>query len=273
MRIEEEPRMMRPIPTVKERRALDKERHRLSDLDKKDGGSRLLKWTEKMMAETPVTAWSYSRYADYEQCPARFKYKHIDQLPEPTGSPAMERGTLIHKLAEDYATGVLKKLPPELKHFGDQFKQLRSLNILVEQNWGFKSDWSFTGRADWFGPDVWLRVKADVAILYDDDTAEVIDHKTGRKYETNKDQVELFALATKMRFPNITHVTTRLWYLDQPKDNEVILEYEEADFARIQKTWTKRVVPMFKDRKFAPTPNDKCKWCAFSKRAGGPCKF
>ena len=35
-----------------------------------------------------VTAWSYSRLSDYQQCPARFKRKHIDKLPAPADRAA-----------------------------------------------------------------------------------------------------------------------------------------------------------------------------------------
>lgn len=224
------------------------------------------------MAASVITAWSYSRYADYQQCPFRFKLKYIDKRPDP-GSVHMQRGNDIHKLAEDYVTGKLKTLPKELKNFDKEFKQLRSIKPEVEQQWGFRQDWSHTGRPGWFGDDVWFRAKADVAIVYDDNTGEVIDHKTGRKYDTNEDQVELFSLAMFRRYPHLTDITTRLWYLDQTTDNEVIREYTLKDAALIQKDWTKRVVPMFVDKKFAPKPNDKCKWCVFRKANGGPCQF
>lgn len=225
------------------------------------------------MAASPlVAAWSYSRYADYAQCPLMFKLKHIDRLPAP-GSAAMERGNTIHKLAEDYTLGKLKVVPTELKNFSAQFAELRKLNPMVEQNWGYRRDWNWIGRQGWFGDDVWFRAKADAAVLYEDDTGDLIDHKTGKKYDTNEDQVELFSLAFFRKFPTLTHVTTRLWYLDQPEDNEVIREYTAKDATLIQKDWEKRVTPMFADRKFAPKPSQKCGWCPFSKAKGGPCKF
>jgi hypothetical protein len=219
-----------------------------------------------------VTAWSWSRWSDYDQCPAKFKYKHLDRLPDP-GSAAMQRGNTIHKMAEDYVVGKLKTLPVELKHFKAEFAQLHELKPMVEQAWGFTKEWKHTGRNGWFGDDVWFRSKADVFTVYEDDTADLIDHKTGRKYESNKMQVELFSLPGFMRLPTLKHITTRLWYLDQPEDNEVIAEYTAKDAELIKKDWTKRVIPMFVDKKFAPKPNDKCRWCPFSKAKQGPCKF
>jgi len=231
-----------------------------------------------------VTAWSYSRYAMYKECPFKFKCKHLDKLPE-EGSAAMERGNTIHSLAENFTKGVWDPnwdaarrepiVPPELRNFAAQFIQLRELKAVVEQEWGFRRDWSHTGRPGWFGQDVWFRAKTDVHVLYDDDTLDMVDHKTGKKYQTNEDQVELFALAGFKRYPNVTEVTTRLWYLDiaDHNENEVIRVYTRKDAANIQKDWEKRVKPMFNDRKFPPKPSGRCGWCSFSKMKGGPCKF
>ncbi len=221
----------------------------------------------------PVVAWSYSRYSDYKQCPAKFMYKHLMKLSDP-GSAAMNRGNVVHKAAEDYVAKRINKIAPELKGVTTELKFLRSNNATVEQSWGFRNDWAWIGRPGWFGDDVWFRAKADVTLLYDDDTLLLVDWKTGKKYFSNEEQVELFALAGFRRFPNVTEVDTRLLYTDvEPNDNEIRRVYKLTDLNAIQKDWTKRVVPMFKDRRFAPTPNDKCHWCAFSKAKGGPCKF
>lgn len=221
-----------------------------------------------------ITAWSYSRYADYRQCPFRFKLKYLDKM-QTTGSPAMERGNLIHKKAEDYVKSSKKpKLPIELAGFKVEIEHCRKAGAIAEVPWGFRSDWTWTGRPDWFGADVWFRMKADVAVVYDDNTLMVADWKTGRKYFENEDQIELFGAAALARFPEATEVDVRLWYTDQPvDDNEIQRVYTAKEGAAIRKTWEKRALPMFKDKRWAPTPNDKCRWCDFAKNKGGPCKF
>lgn len=234
------------------------------------------------MSGNGVYAWSYSRYADYKLCPLRFKLKHIDKMKEP-GSPAMERGSTIHKQGENWLVAKkLTSLPVAYEHFADEMHQLRELNPMVEQQWGFTRGWTPTG---WFSGDTWLRIICDVAVVYEDNTADIIDFKTGRKYDTNEEQVELFSTSIFMKFPEVEHVTTRLWYLDQPTDNEVVREYarkpgmvdEDGEPLKthdeIVKEWEKKVVPMFKDKRFAPTPNHKCKWCPFAKDRGGQCKY
>lgn len=229
-----------------------------------------------------VKAWSYSRYADYQQCPARFKYKHIDRLPDP-GSAAMQRGSDVHKEGELYLkAGKRSKPPASYKYFAEEMKELVSLSPMVEQQWGFTREWKPTS---WFGNDTWLRIICDVTVLYDDDTADLIDFKTGRKYGTNEDQVELFAMGGFMMWPEVNHVTARLWYLDVPDGpndgdinpestaNTTIREYTRDQFNKSRAAWEKRIKPMFNDTKFPPKANEKCRWCAYSKSKGGPCKF
>jgi len=222
-----------------------------------------------------VNAWSYSRYSDYSKCPLYFKEKHITKSFVDAGSPAMQRGGVIHKEAEDYTNGALKKLPDSLKNFAKQFAELRKLSPQVEQCWGFKNDWSWIGRPGWFGEDVQLRVKADVFVHYDDDTADLIDHKTGKKYDVNQEQVDLFSASAFMRLPTLKHVTTRLWYLDiaDHTQNEETFEMTAAEAALVRKDWDKKIKPMFADRKFAPKPNGGCGRCPVSKSNGGTCKF
>lgn len=218
-----------------------------------------------------LTAWSYSRYADYKQCPLRFKLKYLDKVPEGEVSPAMVRGSDIHKEGEQYLKDPsISKVPDSYRHFAEMMQQLRDLKPMVEQQWAFDKAWTPTS---WFGKKAWVRVICDAAVIYDDNTAEVIDFKTGRKYDTNEEQVELFGAATMMKFPDLTEVQVRLWYLDQPVDNEVLRTYTAKEKNAILRDWEKKVVPMFNDRRFAPTPNNKCRWCAYAKDKGGPCPY
>src|ERR1019366_3414696 len=95
---------------------------------------------------------------------------------------------------------------------------------------------------------------------YEDKTGEVVDHKTGKKYGTNMEQVELFGSVAFMRLPHLTDVTIRLWYLDiaDPKENEETFEMTAAEAVTIRKDWEKKVRPMFNDKRFAPKANQ---WC------------
>lgn len=224
-------------------------------------------WTADKPASKKVTFWSYSRYAGYDKCPAQFKYKNIEKRPEPP-SPAVDRGNAIHKLAEDFTLGNIKKMPNELKLYRAEFIELKKSKPLVEQTWAFTKSWGKTVYNDW--QNCWLRVKTDAAVV-EGDTLDVIDHKTGKKYDDNKEQLSLYALGGFRWFPGIKFIRTHLWYLDSG-------DYEGAEFEAEQapglaNDWEKKTRPMFNDTTFAPKPGNHCRWCAFSKSKGGPCKY
>ena len=219
-----------------------------------------------------ITSWSYSRYACYEECPLKAKLKFIDKLKEPS-APAMERGIRIHKLAEDFTKGLLKKLPDELKLFAAQLKELKKSNPMVEETWAFRRDWSQTVYNDWNG--CWLRIKTDAACI-DGDTLYVIDHKTGKKREGYHTQLSLYALGAFLMFPQIKKVNTQLWFLDQGEDE--VAEFTSEQTKGLQKDWERRIQSMLNDTRFAPKPSHACRWCPFSKTStvegcGGRCKF
>jgi hypothetical protein len=94
-------------------------------------------------------------------------YKHLMKLPD-VSSAAMQRGNAIHKLAEDFVKlPPVKggKLPAELVNMKEELTHLREHGAIVEQAWGFNAQWAWTGRAGWFGDDVWLRAKADAVVV------------------------------------------------------------------------------------------------------------
>ena len=232
---------------------------------------------------TQITAWSFSRYSTYKQCPAKAKYLYIDRLKEPS-SEALENGARVHDLAEKYIKGQIRSLPPELKGFADDFKAHRKQyakkihGMVVEDQWAFTNTWSETAWNDWV--KCWVRIKIDCAHHLDEETLRVRDWKTGKFRENMNEeyieQLELYALSSLMLHSHIKKVQVELVYLDQglvypPADKPMIFSRE--DIPRLKKLWEKRVTPMLKDKRFAPRANDKCRWCHFSKAKGGPCKF
>lgn len=228
----------------------------------------------------PLTSWSFSRYNLYKQCPARFKYKHLDKLPDPP-SPAMARGDAIHKEAEAFVKGAVKKLPASLGQFALQFAELKKQKVkFVEESWAFTRTWGHTTWNDWAG--CWLRVKLDVAYLVPAYNALVIiDHKTGKlrdeKNAEYEEQLELYGLAGLVQQPEIDVVSPRLWYLDHgvvyPNPEEREIEYTRKDEKELKKKWEAKVKPMFDDKTFKPKAQHGCQWCPYSKSKGGPCKY
>jgi CRISPR/Cas system-associated exonuclease Cas4 (RecB family) len=232
----------------------------------------------------PITSWSFSRLNDYRTCPLKFKLKHVDKLKEP-GNDAMDRGNLIHKLAEDFVKGKTPRLAPELKLMEVELKKLKALYkkkalaMAIEDNWAFTSDWEETEWNNWI--HCWVRIKLDCAHHEDETTMVVTDWKTGKYNETNNveysEQLELYALAALLLHPHIETVKPRLGYLDHGiwfptpgTKQEVDLTFTQADIPRLKKLWAKRTKAMLSDTTYPPRPNDKCTWCHFgqTKKAG-----
>ena len=232
-----------------------------------------------------ITSWSFSRFSDYRQCPAKAKYKHVMKMPEPS-NPAMERGILIHKLAEDYIKGKLRALPSELVKFMNLFKALRALykkkirTMDVEESWAFTKDWGKTRYDDWTGCH--LRIKMDCASQDDDPSTLVIrDWKTGRyRDEQNESyvlQLSLYAVGAFHTHKHVKTVIPQLVYLDHgivyPSASTQKTSYTRKELPMLTKDWERRVKPMLNDTVFAPTPSDHCRWCHYRKSNGGPCQY
>ena len=79
----------------------------------------------------PVTHFSASSASTYLQCPARWKYRYIDRLPE-TKSEALEKGTMVHKALERYWTGGYGKPEQGIHRFVSAYRRMDGA-VLPEQ--------------------------------------------------------------------------------------------------------------------------------------------
>lgn len=218
-----------------------------------------------------IKSVSYSKLLDFEQCPLRCKMKHVDRIPEEK-SPAAERGTQIHQMAEDYVGGKLKKLPVELGKFADEFDVLRrefkSNKVSLEGEWGFDKDWLPTNYKT-----AWLRMKADSTCFIDMRNAVTIDYKTGASYGNEIKhgfQILLYAIATFILYPKLEKITVELWYLD--KDELTQREYTRKEALRQLQGFDKRLKAVTNATSFPPNPSIfTCKWCSFGPAKGNQC--
>lgn len=221
-----------------------------------------------------VTSWSYSAYALYTECPFKYKCIKIDKLPDPAG-PALLKGRQVHISVENFLKQPTTAFPVAAGRFSELLYALvEAPKLLVEQKWAFQRNWReapYYGKRDGTGPQPWLRSVIDAGVIYDDNVVELIDWKTGKMYDVNADQMELFALSGMVRYAETPLVITRLAYLDS--GDEIIVEHKASDREALKAKWEQKVVPMFTDTVFAPRPNDNCKWCNFSRSKGGPCRF
>jgi len=215
----------------------------------------------------PVPTWSYSALKVFEECPYRTYISRVKKVPEPS-SPAADRGTQIHNEAEDYVKGVLGEMPDSLKKFESQFVDLKHLfneaQVELEGEWGFDLDWAPVG---WMTRETWARIKLDALVHEDEQSARVIDYKTGKKWGNeipHSQQCLLYAIATFFRYPQLQYVQTELWYLD--KGETTVKSFTREQAMNFAPGFYSRAIAMTTCTDFAPNPSkNNCRWCSYRK--------
>lgn len=228
-----------------------------------------------------VPSWSHSKLQDFEKCKFLCWLKYDQKIPEPERplppgktKHANDRGTRVHDNCEQYVRGDVDTLTHEAElHFGPQIDFLRVLHteglVSLEGEWGHDKDWM---PAPW--KTAWLRLKLDVMVLWHPTVATVIDYKTGRKFGNevkHMEQMQLYALASFMRFPELEVVEVELWYLDQ---NEVTkIRFMRSQALRFLASYTKRGNALTSCTDWPANPNKfSCKWCQYGPWNGGQCQ-
>jgi len=221
---------------------------------------------------TQLTTWSYSRLADFEQCPLRAKLKYIDKIPEPVrplppgkSEHANDRGTRVHTAAELFVQKPIE-LAPELNSFREEMLRLRELykkgKVSLEGEWGMDRDWMPTSYS---GPKTWLRLKLDAFVQLTPKVGVVIDYKTGRKFGNeikHSEQGQLYQLAAFLRYPKLEEITIEFWYTDQ--DDMTQVKYTRRNGMRFLPGFDRRGNAVTDATEFPAKPNlFNCKWCPF----------
>lgn len=260
-----------------------------------------------------IKSWSISRLDKYELCPRLLKYEVDKLCPKCFGGklrgafgetqlcdacgkekevpPPMARGSVIGKMLEDYVNGTAQTLPADVKHpraraiADDMREKFKARRVKVEHSIVLSRDWKQVAEDDW--DNAWLRVKLDVQYAPDDKAIHIIDWKTGginnktgevRASAKYDDQLNLYAVAAMTIYPSVTATQAQLVFVDCGARFDPIIERPSGSLTRdgleaAQKKWASRAQAVMRDRLFAPRPNDKCKYCDFSKGKGGPCQY
>lgn len=221
-----------------------------------------------------ITSWSYSRLHTYEGCPFKARLLYVEKLKEPD-SPAFAKGNRIDKALEDWHNSDLALPALDIELSDDvmaRMKLYKELGARPQIQWAFREDLTET---DWFAKDAWCRVKLDLLYLDDvNDCADVVDYKTGKIYETGKEQLELYTLGIFWARHWVQNVHPELIYLEQNKivEHPTKIFNREKHLDQMTARWLQRVEPMLNDTIFAPRQNKYCYRCHFRKTNGGPCK-
>lgn len=211
----------------------------------------------------PVTKISYSKYSLWQQCPLKFKYSYIDGFKEPP-SPALERGSQLHKEIEDYIKLVGMPLPDCGKTLEAYLKPLQG-KAVSEEFWQCDEDFK---PIDGYYKGPGFIGKLDIYIVIND-TLIITDIKTGKVRSKQVDQLEFYAIMGFERFPEVSTVITDLAYLDC--GTIITHVFDRNDLDKLKQMWRARLKPFKDEVQFKPNVTALCGWCGFSKTKKGPC--
>jgi len=217
-----------------------------------------------------VTRWSYSRWSEYQTCPQKFKYKVIDKMREPQG-PAAVRGDEIHAAAERALLEPKSKIPAVLSKVSNWVKEFRSCTeVKPEVKLGVNRFWYPTEYG--YKGDMWFGAKIDVAASIEPTVVGVFDWKSGKMRDGYELQTEVYALMSFVHWPLAQKAVTQIIYVDHGEVTPPIV-YNRDQVPDLITAWERRIEPMLHDKNFLPRPGGHCRWCAFSKAKGGPCRY
>lgn len=208
------------------------------------------------------TYWSYSSWSTFQSCPAKYKYRYVDNLPDP-GTYATVRGTDVHTKAEEFLKGNISGVPRDLRKFSSELSALRKHDPSVEAWWRVDRQWRPVEY-----PHGWFVGKTDAYLVLDGDL-HIIDFKTGRVYpDKHADQGAAYAALGAAHY-RVEKVSVEFWYLDSGET--LSWEYGRKSLKDEQERWTQRGIEVMSAREFPATPNYTCKWCPYKSSEGGPC--
>lgn len=226
-----------------------------------------------------LNSWSFSKLSEFEKCKYRTFLLHVERKPEPERplppgktEHANDRGTRIHKDAELFVRGE-GEFTVELEKFRPEFQVLRDMykkgQVSLEGEWGMDPGWSPT---DW--KTAWLRLKLDCLAFLNKKQAVAIDFKTGKKYGNevkHMEQLQLYALVTALRYPELEEITTELWYLDIDEITQVTMSRAQA--LKFQQNFDRRGTRVTTCTEWPPNPSVfTCRWCMYGPWGSGDCQ-
>jgi hypothetical protein len=179
----------------------------------------------------------------------------------------MNRGVNIHEQAEAYLLKKKPMYPPELQKVAAHAMMLKAKNAEPEKQLGVKEDWSPCSYDD---KDAYFRIVIDI-LYFENKICHIQDWKSGQVYDKHTSQLEEYTAVAAAHYPDLDYVV-RLIYVDQgflTKPRTIPANRVKP----IRLMLDGRIKIAEADKIYPTRAGPHCKWCDYSSRYGGPCKF
>jgi hypothetical protein len=203
--------------------------------------------------------WSFSGLKDFINCPRQYHEIKVLQRVTKKISQQMLYGTEVHKALEEYARDKTE-LPKFYKKFQSQIDAL--LEISGERYLEYKMALTIESEpCDFDAEDYWVRGIVDLMII-SDDTAFIIDYKTGSNRYPDPKQLKLMALMAFQHFPQVQHIKAGLLFVAY--NSFMTEEYKRDDIHVLWNAFRwdlERLHASARDNNWPATPTALCRWC------------
>ncbi len=236
---------------------------------------------------------SPSRVSEFENCPQLYKYRVIDQLPQPPSLDA-ERGTLVHTILHDlFENPAAQRTPkvaidllpsrwraqmeakPELmemvtneKEWLDRASSLLQTYFTLEDPTGFEPTHREIHLENDLSPEIYLHGYVDRLDVAPTGEVRIVDYKTGKAPKPGWEEKALFQLRVYALLYFKTHAVVprllQLIYLGDAKtvkSSPTVSDLEATE--KILRRIAKDIEASVEKNYWPPKPSRLCDWCYF----------
>lgn len=220
-----------------------------------------------------MIALSWSRISDYRQCPAKFRMKYLDKLPnfqlkDADKNPHLVRGGNVHKqldkaiilkntghdLADQVFLPEVQGVIPLIDGLMQHYSIVGEMQVAVNENYE---------RVDWYSRDAYFRVifdfigKGNDLLLGDWKTGKLTDY-SGSMDELG--QLHMSAVVGFSIFPEFDECSSMYVYVDHKKT--IPCQFTKAeDLQRMRDSLDREHLKINEDQDFVERKNPFCRWC------------
>ncbi len=242
-----------------------------------------------------MQSFSHSKLGSYQQCPQKYKFRYIDEIPPPIRSIELHLGDSVHraleKLYADAVQGKIASVDDLLKSFQEKWDEgfspaLRIVRkkataetylelgrkMLMDYHWSFHP---FTQSTTLELEEKFLfpisethemRGIIDRLARNKDGTLEIHDYKTSRRLPdaaqiSNDVQLALYEIAMRHRWPETQRISLIWHYL--AFDKEIVITKTPEQLEKVKRN-TLGLIEQIEGAKSFPTQvTPLCDWCEY----------
>lgn len=157
-----------------------------------------------------MVKWSYSSLKDYVNCARQYKEVKVTRNYTKKDTVSTLYGKEVHRAFEEYA----RNGTPLPKHY-QRYKPIVDALLAIPGERYIEHKMALTHERTpcaFDAEDYWVRGIVDLMVI-DDDTAFIVDYKTGNAKYPDVKQLKLMALMAFAHFPQVKHVKAGLLFV------------------------------------------------------------